>query len=243
MEDLLDKLGANKVTQAITTNHFQQGHDVTVPSGNYIDLLDLPPQPLSPHSAPQVTSLPPSVAPPSPPNPSPPPFINIQPLLATLTTLHTPEASLLYGSSLQKAVDEFKKTLRDFVSGSKTTKSVKETTIKALHATTVDPATTTNLIRVVAHLLDCNVLVHTNSTLFQSSTSPDKVTHLIVGADVVLSETLSEVKDYLIQRDLYDDEAIHKLFSVTELRKLAQRKGVNTKLLKKDLIQALTLKN
>ncbi len=265
MEDLLDKLGANKVTQSITTNHFQQGPNVAIPSSNYIDLLD--PPLLSPLSSPQVTSpAPPASTPPlSPPASTPPlsppastpisaaptlpipsttPPINIPPLLATLTILHIPEASLLYGASLQKAIDEFKKTLRDSISCSKTTRSAKESMIKALQANTADPATAANLVKATANLLDCNVLVHTHSTLFQGLTAPDKTTHLIVGADLVLSATLTEVKDHLIQHDLYDDEAIHKLFSVAELRKLAQRKGVNTKLLKKDLIQALlTLKN
>ncbi len=245
MEDLLDKLGANKVTQAITTNHFQQGPDVTIPSSNYVDLLDLPPPSLasaSPHRphSPQGLSAPCPPAPiPSPPIGAPP--IHIQPLLATLTTLHTPEASLLYGASLQKIVDEFKKTLRDSISSQpKTTKAAKESTIKALHANTADPATTANLVKAAANLLDCNVFVFTSSTLFQGLTAPDKTTHLIVGTEVLLSATLPVVKDHLIQKDLYDNEAIHKLFSVAELRKIAQQKGVCTKLLKKDLIQALT---
>jgi hypothetical protein len=165
-------------------------------------------------------------------------------LLATLTTLHTPEASLLYGSSLQKAIDEFKKTLRDFISGSKTTKSAKESTLKALYANAADPATIANIVKALANMVDCNVILHTHSMLFQGMTTPDKPTHLIVGTDLVVSSTLAEVKDYLIQHDLYDDDAINKLFSVAELRKLAQRKGVETKMLKKDLIQALmTLKN
>lgn len=169
--------------------------------------------------------------------------INIQPLLATLTALHTPEASLLYGASLQKAVDEFKKSLRDFISSSKMAKSAKDNVVKALHANTTDPTTTANLVKAIANLVECNVFVHTGAQLFQGMIAPDKTTHLIVGTDVVVSAPLPEVKDHLIQHDLYDDEAVLKLFSVAELRKLAQRKGINTKLLKKDLILALTQKN
>lgn len=239
MEDLITKLGANKVTQAIATNHFQQGPVVGLPDALYVDLLDLP----SPVPPTTCTSHTPAThsRPLAPPTPTPTHPLPIQPLIGTLAMLHSPEASLLYGASLQKAVDEFKKAFRDFIAGAKSTKSAKESVLRSLSAHTADQAALSNLVKLAAQMCNCNILLSTAAgAVFQGLTAPEKPAHLIVQNEVVLSATLPEVKDYLLTHDLYDNEAIQKLFTAQELRKLASRKGLDTKMLKKDLIAALT---
>lgn len=218
MESLFDKLGGNKVHQSIRSNRYEQSSTLDAVDIPIIDLIDL-----GPNSETDV------------PRPDPP--LGVQDIITACCTLKFPEAGLLYGDSLQKCIEEYKRHLLDWPERTPKATKVAVTHVLSTQSTAAELEV---FLKHIAQMHKANIFVC--ATPFYKGlhdTSPNTSCYLISQCSDAKELTLEQAKAYLIENRHFNEDTLDKLFSAAELKQIATNMKLECKKIKRDIIATL----